>query len=686
MVEEPFAVLRWIPGLPLFAALVHGVLLGVARRPLPRVATVALSCGAPILAFALSFFALVELTGLPVGERVLVDHLYTWIGAGDFVAEMGLMLDPLSAVMILVVTGVGSLIHVYSVAYMEEDHREDRGFERFFCYLNLFTFAMLMLVLGDGLLVMFLGWEGVGLCSYLLIGFWYADDWNAAAGAKAFIVNRIGDFGFLVGTLLLFWSLFDATAQAGLEGGVSLSFNRIQAAFPLIAEQTVMLPAWLHWLPGAPVWGLPTLIGLCFFLGAVGKSAQIPLYVWLPDAMAGPTPVSALIHAATMVTAGVYLVCRLSFLYAAAPGASAVIAWTGAVTALFAAIVALAQTDIKKILAYSTISQLGYMFLAAGVGATSAAMFHVTTHAFFKALLFLGAGAVILAVHHEQDTDRMGGLSKLIPLTSWCFALGVMALIGVPFFSGFFSKDEILLAASLAHDVPGTTWLYGIGLATAGLSAFYMCRLYFRTFSGEYRGTAAVRTQIEEPGWWILGPLFVLAALSVFGGWLGPSAALNPFPVDSAHSNSFANFLAPVLGPVHHDVSSGHERRLAVTATAVAGAGAGLAYLLYVRRPGIPAWLRERFPSLHRLVEGRFFIDELVDRVIVQPVVQISDRILYRGIDAGFIDGAWVHGSAAAVRAFAGDVIRYLQSGLTQGYLFVMILGTVAILGWLVMG
>jgi NADH-quinone oxidoreductase subunit L len=623
---------------------------------------------------------------LPPEARVLVDGVYTWIGAGRFSAEFAFQLDPLSAIMILVVTGVGSLIHIYSIGYMDDDQRDDKGFQRFFCYLNLFTFSMLMLVLGDGLLVMFLGWEGVGLCSYLLIGFWYADDWNAACGAKAFIVNRIGDFGFLVGTLLLFWSLFDATAQAGLEGGVSLSFNRIQAAFPLIAEQTVMLPGWLHWLPGAPVWGLPTLIGLCFFLGAVGKSAQIPLYVWLPDAMAGPTPVSALIHAATMVTAGVYLVCRLSFLYAAAPGASAVIAWTGAVTALFGATVALAQTDIKKILAYSTISQLGYMFLAAGIGATSAAMFHVTTHAFFKALLFLSAGAVILSVHHEQDTDRMGGLARLIPLTNWCFALGVMALIGVPFFSGFFSKDEILFAASRAHHVPGYTWLYGIGLVTAGLSAFYMCRLYFRTFLGEFRGTAAVRTQIAEPGWWILGPLFALTALSVFGGWMGPSAALNPFPVDSEHSNSFANFLAPVLGSVHHDVSSGHERRLAVVATAVAGAGAALAYLLYVRRPVLAERLRERIPNLHRVVEGRFFVDELVDRVIVRPVVHISDRILYRGIDAGFIDGAWVHGSAAAVRALAGDVIKYLQSGLTQGYLFVMVVGAIAVLGWLVIG
>ncbi len=400
-------LLRWIPLLPLLAAVTHGVLLAVVRRSLPRGVVILLSCGAVILSFLLSFVALVELIGVE-GQRVLVDNVYTWIGSGSFSAEVAFLLDPLSATMSLMVTGVGSLIHIYSIGYMDEDHREDKGFQRFFCYLNLFMFAMLMLVLGDNLLLMFLGWEGVGLCSYLLIGFWYADRYNAYCGSKAFIVNRIGDFGFLVGIFLLFWSLADA-------GHAVLSFRDLEAHLGAIVERTVTLPAWLGFLPGAPEWRLTTLIGICLFIGAMGKSAQIPLYVWLPDAMAGPTPVSALIHAATMVTAGVYMVCRMSFLYAEAPGASALIAWTGAITALFAGSIAIAQTDIKKVLAYSTVSQLGYMFLAAGVGAYTAAIFHLVTHAFFKALLFLGSGAVILAMHHEQDTDKMGGLRKLHP-------------------------------------------------------------------------------------------------------------------------------------------------------------------------------------------------------------------------------------------------------------------------------
>jgi len=405
-------LLRLIPLYPLAGALIHGVMIGLVRRPLPRMGVIVVSCGAVILSFLTSLAAVSELLSLPVEGRVLVDELFTWIGAGRFAAEASLLLDPLSAVMILVVTGVGSLIHVYSIGYMDDDHRDDGGFQRFFCYLNLFTFSMLMLVLGDNLLVLFLGWEGVGLCSYLLIGFWYSDEWNAYCGSKAFIVNRIGDFGFLIGIFLLFAALADA-------GHATVAFREIEAAIGSIADRSVAMP----W---GGEWKLLTLIGLFFFVGAVGKSAQIPLYVWLPDAMAGPTPVSALIHAATMVTAGVYMVCRMNFLYAEAPGASTVIAWTGALTAFVAATIAIAQTDIKKVLAYSTVSQLGYMFLAAGCGGYSAAIFHLGTHAFFKALLFLGSGAVILAMHHEQDTDKMGGLKRHIPKTHFVFGIGVL--------------------------------------------------------------------------------------------------------------------------------------------------------------------------------------------------------------------------------------------------------------------
>jgi len=438
-------------------------------------------------------------------------------------------------VMILVVTFVGSMIHIYSIGYMEDDHRDDKGTQRFFCYLNLFTFAMLVLVLGDNLVLMFLGWEGVGLCSYLLIGFWYSDDFNAYCGSKAFIVNRIGDFGFLIGLFLLFGALSET-------GHPAVSFAGIQEHLDGIVEMTLAVPAWM---PFGPEWRLVNVIALCFFIGACGKSAQIPLYVWLPDAMAGPTPVSALIHAATMVTAGVYMVCRLSFLYAAAPEISALIAWTGAITALVAATIAVAQNDIKKVLAYSTVSQLGYMFLAAGCGGYSAAIFHLGTHAFFKALLFLSAGAVILAMHHEQDMQKMGGLWHRLLRTRWVFFVGVYAIAGFPPFSGFFSKDEILVAAWASH-VPGHTWLYGIGMATAGLTAFYMFRLWHLTFMGECRAPIDARSHIEDPNGFVLNPLWVLAFFSAVAGIAGLPQIWGDL-IGIEDSNSLANFLKPVL-------------------------------------------------------------------------------------------------------------------------------------------
>jgi len=681
MVEAgAYPLLRWIVLLPLLAAAIHGVALALLRRPLGRTATLLLSVGAPAVAFVIAFLALIRLIAAPPEQRVLSDLLFTWIGAGSFSADVAFLLDPLSAVMTLVVTGVGTLIHVYSVGYMDDDHREDRGFQRFFCYLNLFLFSMLVLVLGDNLVLMFLGWEGVGLCSYLLIGFWFSDRWNAYCGSKAFIVNRIGDFGFLIGIFLLFWSLAEVDAA-------TVNFRELAEALPRIAEQTVTLPSWLGFLPGAPTWKLTTLIGICFFLGAAGKSAQIPLYIWLPDAMAGPTPVSALIHAATMVTAGVYMVCRLDFLYAVSPGASALIAWTGAITAIFAATIAIAQTDIKKVLAYSTVSQLGYMFLAAGCGAYSAAIFHVVTHAFFKALLFLGSGAVILAMHHEQDIDKMGGLRAHIPWTHRWFLLGVLAIAGFPFMSGFYSKDEILLSAWLAHDLPGHQVLYAIALATAGLTAFYMLRLHFRTFLGESRVPLEQRPHIHDPVQWILAPLAVLGVLSVFGGFLGPSAALNPVPgVAPEHSNSLANFLASALHGAQHEVAFATERWLAVTSVAVAGLGALLAAWLYLWSPQLPARIRTVLAGLHRWVANKYYVDEAYDAVFVRPVVSFSENVLYRGIDVGLIDDAAVNGSAHFVRGFASGVLRHFQSGLTQGYLFLVALGTLAIASYLVAG
>ncbi|MBW2312557.1 MAG: NADH-quinone oxidoreductase subunit L [Deltaproteobacteria bacterium] len=661
-------LLRLIPLFPLMGALIHGVMLGLARRSMPRRGVIAISCGAVILSFLTSILAVSELLGHPAESRALVDELFTWIGAGRFVAEASLLLDPLSAVMIVVVTGVGSLIHVYSIGYMDDDHRDDSGFQRFFCYLNLFTFSMLMLVLGDNLLVLFLGWEGVGLCSYLLIGFWYSDEWNAYCGSKAFIVNRIGDFGFLIGIFLLFAALAEV-------GHPTVAFGEIEASIGLISDRMVTMP----W---GGEWKLLTLIGLFFFVGAAGKSAQLPLYVWLPDAMAGPTPVSALIHAATMVTAGVYMVCRMNFLYAEAPGASAVIAWTGGLTALVAATIAVAQTDIKKVLAYSTVSQLGYMFLAAGCGGYSAAIFHLGTHAFFKALLFLGSGAVILAMHHEQDTDKMGGLARYIPKTHFVFGIGVLAIAGLPGFSGFFSKDEVLLSAFAADHIPGHTLLYGIGILTAVLTAFYMFRVHIRTFYGECRAPADVRSHIKEPADTVLVPLYVLAVLSAVAGLLSPPQLWGDL-MGIANSNSLHHFLEPVLshGAVHH-VEHSTEWILVALAVSAFLIGGGLAYWMYMVNPGVPVRIRESLSGLHRAVVNKYWVDEFYDAALVKPLVVVSDRVLYRGVDVRGIDGI-ANGGAAAVRALAARGLKYAQTGLTQSYLFFMIVGTLAMLGWM---
>ncbi|MFP8881377.1 MAG: NADH-quinone oxidoreductase subunit L [Myxococcota bacterium] len=669
-------LLHWIPLLPLAAAIYHGVMIGLVRRQTPQTVVAAISCGAVILAFVLSFASLLNLLDQPEGSRLLVDNVYTWIGAGigntAISAELAFRLDPLSAVMILVVTGVGSLIHVYSIGYMEDDDRDDKGFQRFFCYLNLFTFSMLVLVLADNLVLMFLGWEGVGLCSYLLIGFWYSDRFNAYCGSKAFIVNRIGDFGFLIGLFLLFGAL------AGV-GHPAVSFVEIEQHFSSIVDITLTLPAWV---PFGSEWRLVNVIGLCFFVGACGKSAQLPLFVWLPDAMAGPTPVSALIHAATMVTAGVYLICRMSFLYAAAPEASAVIAWTGGITALVAATIAITQTDIKKVLAYSTVSQLGFMFLAAGCGGYSAAVFHLGTHAFFKALLFLSAGAVILAMHHEQDMEKMGGLWSRLRETRWVFLIGVLSISGIPGLAGFFSKDETLVAAYSTH-IPGHMWLYGIGLVTAGITSFYMFRLFFRIFLGECRAPIATRDHIAEPGKFVRVPLLILAFFSVIGGYFGLPQVWGDL-IEIENSNSLANFLAPMLAATEaHHIDHSTEYWMALSAVAVASIGAGLAWLLYVKRPELPEQLAAKISVVHRTLSKKYYIDEIYDAVLVRPLVALSDRVLFRTVDAGLIDGVVINGTAAAIRSIAANGLKYVHSGLTQTYVFVMIVGAFAIITYL---
>jgi NADH-quinone oxidoreductase subunit L len=673
-----FDLLHWIPLAPLLAAVLHGVLLVVVRRTVSEWVTVAISCGAITASFVISCAAFARMVRLPDESRLLVDHLYTWIGAGvgsqAFSTELAFQFDPLSAVMTLVVSGVGVLIHFYSWGYMEEDEREDKGFQRFFCYMNLFSFAMLLLVLADNLVLMFLGWEGVGLCSYLLIGFWYSDRNNAYAGSKAFIVNRIGDLGFIVGLLLLFSMLAEA-------GHPTVGFQDIERYFAQIVDVELDLPAWL---PGGPSYRAVNVVGLCFFIGACGKSAQIPFYVWLPDAMAGPTPVSALIHAATMVTAGVYLVCRMSFLYAAAPEASAIIAWTGALTAALGAVLALVQTDIKKVLAYSTMSQLGFMFVAVGCGAYAAAMFHLATHAFMMALLFLAAGSVILAMQHEQNIDAMGGLRRRIPRTHWTFLIGALALSGVLPFAGFFSKDAILVAAYGA-EVAGGPWLYRLMLATAGLTALYLFRLYFWVFRGKSRAPRGLRNRMEDPPGSMVVPLYVLAGLAIFAGLAGfPQAWGDLGWVDIEESNSFANFLAPVLaGSEREGLAHEIEYRLTLRAVLAAITGTGLAWWLYLQRPTWPEKIRSSFRRLHHVLVAKFWVDEIYGVLLVRPLVAISDRLLYRGIDAGLIDGLLVNGVARSVRALAANGLRYVQSGLIQAYMFLMLVGAVAIVALL---
>lgn len=656
-------LLRCIVLLPLIGAVVHGVMLGLVRRELPRGLVIAISCLAPALAFLVTLVAFFQLRDLPAGQTALVDGVYTWIGAGRLVAEMSFLFDPLSAVMCLIVTGVGTLIHVYSIGYMDDDHRDDGGFQRFFCYLNLFLAAMLLLVLGDNLLVMFLGWEGVGLCSYLLIGFWFGDRWNAYCGMKAFVVNRIGDFGFLIGIFLILWALADA-------GGATLDFREIQAAMPAIVERTVAVPTWL-----GGEWRLTTLIGLCLFVGAVGKSAQIPLYVWLPDAMAGPTPVSALIHAATMVTAGIYMVCRMSFLYAEAPGASAVIAWTGAITALFAATMAIAQTDIKKVLAYSTVSQLGYMFLAAGCGAYSAAIFHVGTHAFFKALLFLCAGSVMHALHGELDVFKMGGLRRIMPVTALTFLVAALAISGVFPFAAFFSKDLILEQAfERGHIV-----VWALGVVAAGLTAFYTFRAFFLAFTGSSRLDPHVAKHAHESPGVMTIPLVVLAVLSFVGGWVG-------LPHGWLWGNSFVHYLEPslaILPETHHGGPHVSPTALMLLTSAVAFAGIGVAWLLYGGGSTLASRLAASLGAVYRALWNKWYVDEIYDALVVRPYVSLA-RFFWKVVDSLMIDGL-VNGVGRLVVATAQGA-KSLQSGLAQSYLVLMVIGAVGLLVALVRG
>jgi len=578
-------------------------------------------------------------------QRRQVVTVFTWFSTftgspGSFSVNIAYQIDQLSILMTLIITGIGFLIHVYSIGYMHNDS----SIWRFFAYMNLFIFAMLNLVLADNFLLLFLGWEGVGLCSYLLIGFWYEKKFTGDAAKKAFIVNRIGDFGFIIGMLLIF-STFG-----------SLNFTAVFSAASLLTAGNSTI-----------VW-----ITLLLFIGAIGKSAQIPLYVWLPDAMAGPTPVSALIHAATMVTAGVYMVARCSILYALSPVTMEVVAVVGAVTAIFAATIGLVQNDIKKVLAYSTISQLGYMFLAMGVAAFSAGIFHLLTHAFFKALLFLGSGAVIHAMHDEQDIRKMGGLKEYLPVTYKTFLIGAIAIAGIPPFAGFFSKDEILWKTFSSEQGSWILWL--LGVFGAAMTAFYIFRLVILTFEGEKRFSNHI--QPHEVPKLMTVPMIILAGLSVAGGFIG-----------IPHWSGIEHWLDPVFSSAQHKLLPGEysggmiEYIFMAVSVAIAAAGIYMARLVYMQRIEIIDSLLHRYPRVYRLLFNKYYVDELYDAAIIQPALKTSEEIVWKVIDVALIDGL-VNGSAKIVGAIAQS-FRKIQTGVAQFYALVFIGGILFVITWL---
>jgi NADH-quinone oxidoreductase subunit L len=698
-----------IPFFPLLGFLIN---LAFGSRMQRRTIAV-VGCGVVALSFLAALGCFLELLGRAADERAAGNLLYTWIHVGSLKVQAALLLDPLSATMTLVVTGVGLLIHVYSVGYMADEPK----LARYFAYLNLFTCAMLILVLADNYVLMFVGWEGVGLCSYLLIGFWFEKTPNADAGKKAFVVNRVGDAGFILGMLLLavvigapetaaerFSRMSPALtpAQANVlaetiaESG-PLSFAAVNRAVPHLVKgnvpaRTAGADLALEATPLAGVSGktIAVVAALLLFIGACGKSAQIPLYVWLPDAMAGPTPVSALIHAATMVTAGVYMIARSHVLYDMAPFAGGVVATVGALTALLAASIALVQNDIKKVLAYSTISQLGFMFLAVGTGAYAAGVFHLVTHAFFKALLFLGAGAVIHMMHHAlhqthdhrsdpNDIRLMGGLRHVAPVTGATFLIGSLAIAGVPPLAGFFSKDEILAMTAVHGGAYWILWL--IGSVTAALTAFYTGRLYLLVFEGQNRLPAEQRRHLHPSPPVMAGPLIVLAVLAAFGGLLGV-----PHFLDFVHvGNLMHSWLEPALhtpGIEPAAASATMEGILAAVAVLIAAGGLLLSWRLYVVEPQRPKALRERFAALYGYLSNKWFVDEIYEAFVVQPVKKLGEQ-LWTFLDVKVIDGA-VNGLASTVGESSQD-FRRAQTGNVQIYLFVLCGGALFVLFYLLL-
>ena len=626
-----------IPLLPLIGAALNGLLGSKWSKSL--VNSVAL--GSTGISFICAIEAVREFLGYyEADHHAFVKQFFDWIVAyNDARFGFDLQIDQLTVVMLLVVTGVGFLIHIYSTGYMA--HEE--GYYRFFSYLNLFMFFMLILVLAANYVLLFVGWEGVGLCSYLLIGFYFFKKSAADAGKKAFIVNRIGDFGFMLGMFLLFRTFH------------TLDFNT------LFDKAATMQP------DAMGQFGTLTIACLLLFMGATGKSAQIPLYIWLPDAMEGPTPVSALIHAATMVTAGVYVVARSHVLFTHAPSAMYVVAIVGCATAFFAATIGLVQSDIKKVLAYSTVSQLGYMFLACGVGAFGAGIFHLMTHAFFKALLFLSAGRVIHAMGGEQDMWKMGGLAKKIKITYWCMLFGTIAIAGFPPFAAFFSKDSILFAAYTSEN--GGKALYVIGLLAAVLTSFYMFRLIWLTFYGEKRYDEH-HVHVHESPFNMTVPLMILALLSLTGGWFA-------LPALFGGKDYFAEFLSPVFGSGQEgggEAAASLEHALSIVAVVAAAAGLIVAWRMYSKKVK-----RGESTGLHKLLYNKYYVDEIYQAVIVGPLMWLSRNILWKVVDAGIIDGT-VNGVAHGASGI-GDVVRHTQSGNTRSYAVWVIVGALVIFG-----
>lgn len=644
--------LLWIPLLPFLGFLINGLL----GRKLGQKTVSIVACFLPIISFFISYAAWSRLV---YGEEALHWDGFHWIWLeGILEVPFALHFDGLTSVMCLVITGVGSLIHLYSIGYM----KGDPDYHRYFAYLNLFTTFMLLLVLGDNLLLMFIGWEGVGLCSYLLIGFWYEDDANCAAGKKAFIVNRVGDFAFLIGIFLCLQHF----------GSLDMSVLTEAANIERVSAETFSFP----WGQA----GILTTIAILLFIGATGKSAQIPLYVWLPDAMAGPTPVSALIHAATMVTSGVYMCCRLMPLFESSPVAMGFIAAIGACTALLAALIAFSQNDIKKVLAYSTVSQLGYMFFAIGMGAFSAAFFHVVTHAFFKALLFLGSGAVIHAMHHEQDMRKMGGLKKQLPFTHFTFLVGTLAIAGVPPLAGFFSKDEILFSGYQQGFLEGdgaSQIFWFISFLTAGMTAFYMIRCLAMTFWGQSRVEEGLENKVHEPGGWIGFALFILAIASALGGFLNVPEFLGGHTA-LGHFTGLHHTV--VLTPEESDALHAAEWKSMILSLLVAGSGLIFGLFCYGRGRNF----RESFTgsgigkTLGKWSSGKFYVDELYERLFVRPFETIS-HLLFILFDRILIDGILVNGLALLTRGI-GDVVRRMQTGFIPGYLLTFGCGALVLL------